>query len=121
MPFWGADRRPPHRTLTPPEAVVHRNTIRHSSGDGSSDTARPRTRDKRAAPGGGNISDGALRLGPARPARFNLIGVLGQSDVVHTRSPRDPTSGQARSLSEHAIAESVFARVRMEEAFVPAL
>ena len=36
----------------------------------------------------GDISDAAPRLGPARPARFNLIRVSGQQDVTRTRSPR---------------------------------
>ena len=31
-----------------------------------------------SAPGWGNISDAAPRLGPAHPARFNLMRVLGQ-------------------------------------------
>jgi hypothetical protein len=48
----------------------------------------PGNRGKRAAPGWGDISDAAPRLGPARPARFNLIPVSGQQDVTRTRSPR---------------------------------
>jgi hypothetical protein len=53
---------------------------------------------------GGNISDAAPRLGPVRPARSNLIRVLGQQDVTRTRSPRSrvrvrlvrfPSSNQA--------------------------
>jgi hypothetical protein len=43
---------------------------------------------KSGAGSGGNISDAAPRLGPARPARLNLIRVLGQQDVTRTRSPR---------------------------------
>jgi hypothetical protein len=54
----------------------------HSSGAG-----------EEAAPGWGDISDAAPGHGPAHPARFNLIRVLGQKDVTRPRSPRDPTSG----------------------------
>jgi hypothetical protein len=66
-----------------------RNTVRHSSrntsavGQSGQETAG---REQRRV--GGNISDAAPRLGPARPARSNLIRVLGQQDVTRTRSPR---------------------------------
>ena len=42
----------------------------------------------KSSAGWGNISDAAPRLGPARPARFNLIRVSGQQDVTRPRSPR---------------------------------
>ena len=60
MPFWGADRRPRHRTLTPPEAEVHRNTIRQQPRrvQWRSPAARPR---EKSSAGLGDISNAAPR------------------------------------------------------------
>ena len=48
---------------------------------------------------GENISDIAPWLDPARPARLNLIRVLGQQDVT-SPARLDPARGQAGSVSE---------------------
>jgi hypothetical protein len=69
-----------------------RSTIRHSGRDASGGEAG-----EEAAPGFvGNISDAARRLGPARPARFDLIPGPGQLDVTHARSPQGSDFGTGR-------------------------
>jgi len=63
----------------------------------------------------GDISDAAPRLGPARPARFNLIRVSGQQDVTRTRSPRSRVgAGRFGFRGRHARETVVRARRELQ-------
>ena len=69
-----------------------RHTICHSRRTIALGLQRRRAREE-AAPGLGGTSPTPLPgSAPARPARLNLMRVLGQQDVPHRRSPR-PASG----------------------------